>query len=205
MKKFKRSKIISALLFSSIALTTLNAPVIRAEPPTTEPLSVPTARSGSVEISPSAQPPHYFVIACNDGDTCRLRASDNTQIKVRLVGIDAPETSKKKKMKKTEGQQGASEAKKFLNELVVGKSVTVQSYGTDMYGRNLAEIRIQGESANLKMVSEGWAEVYRGKPPAGFNLEPFERAQELAQKSKKGVWGLGNYESPKDFRKRTKH
>ncbi|NBW81708.1 hypothetical protein EBR21_08135, partial [bacterium] len=146
----------------------------------------------------------YDVVSCNDGDTCRLKASDNTQIKVRLVGIDAPEMGKKNRRKQKEGQAGGLEAKEFLNKLVVGKTVTLRSYGADAYGRNLAEIMVDNEPANLRMVSEGLAEVYRGKPPKGFNLQPYLAAQEEAVKSKKGIWKYDNYESPKDFRKRTK-
>ncbi|MEY3901601.1 MAG: hypothetical protein RL189_907 [Pseudomonadota bacterium] len=148
--------------------------------------------------------PTYTVISCNDGDTCRLRASDNTQVKVRLVGIDAPETGKKNRKKQKEGQSGGLEAKEFLNSLVVGKTVTLRSYGADHYGRNLAEIMVNNEPANLRMVAEGWAEVYRGRPPQGFDLSRYKTAQEEAVKNKKGIWSLQNYESPKDFRKRNK-
>jgi|1048.fasta_scaffold26818_3 endonuclease YncB( thermonuclease family) len=163
--------------------------------------SAPQAAPSSDSL---ATAPTYVVVACNDGDTCRLKASDNTQIKVRLVGIDAPEMGKKSKRKQKEGQSGGLEAKDFLNKLVVGKTVTLRSYGADAYGRNLAEIIVENEPANLRMVSEGLAEVYRGKPPKGFNLQPYLTAQEDAVKSKKGIWKNEQYESPKDFRKRTK-
>lgn len=163
-----------------------------------------TEQSSPVRGSETPAMPKYTVVACNDGDTCRLKSADNTQIKVRMVGIDAPEMGKKSKKKKKEGQAGGTEAKEFLNNLVVGKTVTLRSYGADAYGRNLAEIMINNESANLKMVSEGWAEVYRGKPPRGFDLSPYQFAQAEAMKNKRGIWNLSNYESPKDFRKRTK-
>lgn len=163
------------------------------------PASVIAAASPTTSAMPT-----YTVVACNDGDTCRLKSADNTQVKVRLVGIDAPEMGKKNKKKKKDGQPGGTEAKDFLNNLVVGKTVTLRSYGSDPYGRNLAEIIINSEPANLRMVSEGWAEVYRGKTPKGFDIAPYQAAQTNAMKNKKGVWGLENYESPKDFRKRTK-
>lgn len=162
----------------------------------------PTASATATTNTPAV--PTYMVVACNDGDTCRLKSSDNTQVKVRLVGIDAPEMGKRNKKRKKEGQPGGNEAKDFLNKLVVGKTVTLRSYGSDPYGRNLAEIMINNEPANLRMVSEGWAEVYRGKAPKGFDVTPYQTAQSDAMKNKKGVWGMDNYESPKDFRKRTK-
>lgn len=146
--------------------------------------------------------PSYTVVACNDGDTCRLKAADNMQVKVRLIGIDAPESGKKKGKKKKDGQAGSEDAKNYLNSLVVGKSVTLRSYGTDMYGRNLAEIIVNNESANLKMIKEGWAEVYRGKTPTQFNVSIYQSAESEAKKNKKGIWALPNYESPKDWRKK---
>jgi endonuclease YncB( thermonuclease family) len=141
----------------------------------------------------------FTVIACNDGDTCRLQAH-NEVIKLRLVGIDAPET--RGMGKKKVGQPLALDAKAFLNSRVQGKEVTLRQYGKDLYGRLLGEIVIDGKSANLELIQEGYAEVYRGKPPTGFDIEPFISAEEKAQKQKKGIWGIEGYESPKQFRKR---
>lgn len=152
----------------------------------------------------AALTPVYTVIKCNDGDTCRLRAIDNTQIKVRLVGIDSPEHGKKRGKKKTEGQPGAAEAKEFLNSLIAGKQVLLKSYGVDMYQRNLVEILFNNESVNLRMVTEGWAEVYRGRAPSGFDLAPYNHAELQAKRTKKGIWALTGYESPKAWRRKNK-
>ncbi len=183
-------KTIFTLLSSAIALT--SAPRLWAQsqaPVESQSTSTPAA-------------PTYTVVACNDGDTCRLKSADNTQIKVRLAGIDAPEMSKKRGKKKGEGQPGGENAKAFLNNLLLGKTVTLRSYGVDMYGRNLAEIVLNNESANVKMLSEGWAEVYRGKKSGGLNLAPFESAEQEARKAKRGIWALPGYESPKEWRKK---
>jgi len=63
----------------------------------------------------------------------------------------------------------------------------------------------QGKNINLEMIEAGLAEVYRGKPPKGFNLEPYRQAEAEAKKYGIGVWSLGeNYISLKDWRKRGK-
>jgi micrococcal nuclease len=165
---------------------------------------VETAEALSPQNGSQMRAPIYTVVSCNDGDTCRLKGADAVEIKVRLVGIDAPENSKKRRKKTTEGQPGGEEAKIFLNSLVVGKSVTLKNYGSDGYGRNLAEIMIGNQNANLAMVSEGWAEVYRGKAPRELNIDNYQKAQAEAQKAKKGIWKFSSYESPKDWRKRNK-
>lgn len=172
-------------------------------------LSVGHANSEVVQSSETAPPtppltPVYTVVKCNDGDTCRLRSADNTQVKVRLIGIDSPEHGKKRGKKRTDAQPGALESKEFLNSLIAGKNVLLKSYGLDMYGRNLAEILFNNESVNLRMVKEGWAEVYRGKAPAGFDLAPYTEAESLAKQTKKGIWAMPGYESPKSWRKKNK-
>jgi endonuclease YncB( thermonuclease family) len=53
---------------------------------------------------------------------------------IRLVGIDAPETSKKKNQP---GQPFSRKSTKYLASLVLKKSIEVKSYGTDRYGRTL--------------------------------------------------------------------
>jgi len=200
---------LSVLSLASVAALKLSADAQTSAPSEAVPSSLVNSTTQN-QIQPDegrGQPsntPAYTVVSCNDGDTCQLKATDNTRIKVRLVGIDAPETGKKNRKKKKDGQSGGLEAKDFLNRLVVGKSVTLRSYGTDAYGRNLAEIILNKDAVNLKMVSEGWAEVYRGKTPRGFDITAYQAAQTDALKNKKGIWSIPGYESPKDFRKRTK-
>jgi micrococcal nuclease len=159
-----------------------------------------TAQGKSKAEPPPAAKESYKVLGCNDGDTCRLQGQQSEVVKVRLVGIDAPET--RGKGKKKGGQPMALDAKSFLNARVQGKEVTLRQYGTDLYGRILGELMVDGKSANLELVREGYAEVYQGKPPAGLDIETFISAEHNAQKEKKGIWGLSDYESPKHFRKK---
>lgn len=156
----------------------------------------------------TSQPPQnkstYVVLSCNDGDTCRIRNSDNITLKVRLAGIDAPEFAKRKGKKKAEGQNHAEESKKFLNELVKGKNVTLNPIGTDAYNRTIAEVFVDNANVNLQLVEKGYVEVYKGKPPAGLNIEAYRAAEDAAKKEKRGIWADAGYESPYDFRKRTR-
>ena len=55
-----------------------------------------------------------------------------TQIKLRLAGIDAPET----------GQPFGSRAKQAASELAFGKTVTILTRDTDRYGRTVAEVTL---------------------------------------------------------------
>jgi micrococcal nuclease len=52
------------------------------------------------------------------------------------------------------------------------------------------------------MVKAGLAEVYRGTPAKGQNMEPYWKAEEEARKAGRGMWVLGDkYVSPREWRK----
>jgi endonuclease YncB( thermonuclease family) len=83
----------------------------------------------------------------------------------------------------------------------LNKSVDVKSYGTDRYGRILGVVFVGGKNVNLEMVKAGLAEVYRGKPAGGLDLEPYWKAEAEAKKADIGMWSLGDkYISPRKWR-----
>jgi len=139
----------------------------------------------------------YKVLKCHDGDTCQLQSPDNMKLKIRLIGIDAPEVSNRNNKV---NQPFGIESKEYLNHLIKGKSVTLKNYATDPYGRSLSEIFLVKTNVNLKMVNEGMAEIYKGKMEKSLNIRLYIEAENKAKKRKIGIWSLSNYQSPKDFR-----
>ena len=140
----------------------------------------------------------FMVTRVTDGDTIKI-AADGSKITVRLVGIDAPETSKKKNQP---GQPFSRKSTKYLANLVLNKSVEVKSYGTDRYGRTLGVVFVNGKNVNLEMVKAGLAEVYRGRPAKGFDNGPYLRAESEAREARLNMWSLGDkYISPKEWRR----
>jgi endonuclease YncB( thermonuclease family) len=143
----------------------------------------------------------FTVTRVYDGDTIKAQGHD-IEIKVRLVGVDTPETSKRKR---DPGQPYSQEAKKYLAGLILNKVIDIKGYGLDGYNRILGVIYLDGKNINLEMVSAGFAEVYRGKPPRRLDLNPLWKAEKEAKAAKKGMWSLGDkYISPKDWRKSQK-
>jgi endonuclease YncB( thermonuclease family) len=140
----------------------------------------------------------FKVTRVYDGDTIKAEGHD-IDIKVRLVGIDAPETSRKKR---EPGQPYSQQSKKYLAELVLNKTVDIKGYGVDGYSRILGVIYLDGKNINIEMVRAGLAEAYRGRPPHGFDPAPYRNAEREARAAKMGMWSLGNkYISPKDWRR----
>jgi len=90
---------------------------------------------------------NVFVERVIDGDTI---VSNGTSI--RLLGINTPER----------GEKYYGEAKTFLENLVLNKSVVLEFVGPrkDKYFRTLAYVFLEGENTNVKMVESGFANYY---------------------------------------------
>ena len=143
----------------------------------------------------------FKVTSVYDGDTLKAE-SQGYEITVRLVGIDAPETSKKKN---EPGQPFSQKAKIHLQKLVLNKTVDIEGYGLDQYSRVLGVVYVDGKNVNLEMVKEGLAEVYKGKPAPGFDNQPYWNAEQEARENMRGMWIQGDkYISPKEWRKQQK-
>jgi endonuclease YncB( thermonuclease family) len=143
----------------------------------------------------------FKVTRVYDGDTVKAEGHD-VEIKVRLVGIDAPETSRKKR---DPGQPYSQRAKEYLAGLVLNKTVDIKGYGMGPYNRILGVIYLNGKNINLEMVQAGLAEVYRGIAPHKFNLLPYWQAEKEAKDDRRGMWIQGDeYISPKTWRKMQK-
>jgi endonuclease YncB( thermonuclease family) len=139
----------------------------------------------------------FKVVRVYDGDTLKA-VRNNTEIEVRLVGIDAPENSRK------EGQIGQPYCKKatmYLGALVLNKTVDIEIYGQNRLGQTLGVVYTGGKNINLEMLKGGFAEVYRGKTAEDLDLQPYWEAEKEAKKALRGIWELRDqYFSPKDWR-----
>lgn len=135
--------------------------------------------------------------SCNDGDTCAVQAA-GFSFKVRLIGVDAPETGRKKGA----GQPFAQEAKEALNRMVAGKRLEVTQRGLDAYNRPLVTIRLEdGNLANERLVAMGFAEVYAATEK--YDLSKLLELQARAKSERRGMWSLGaKYVSPSVYRKK---
>jgi endonuclease YncB( thermonuclease family) len=98
-----------------------------------------------------------------DGDTLTVITANQTKLRIRMFGIDTPETPKGNKFP---GQPYGKEAGAYLKQLVEGKRVKVELYEVDRYKRLLSTIFLDGKDINLAMIEAGLAEVYRG-PESG--------------------------------------
>ena len=137
------------------------------------------------------------VIGVADGDTITLLDSTNTQYKVRLSGIDAPEKK----------QQFGQVAKQSLSDLVYDKTVQVDWSKHDRYGRTVGKVLLNKQDVNLEQVKRGLAWHYKKYQKE----QPFEdrltyiQAQEAAIQGKLGLWVEPEPIAPWDWRKANRH
>ena len=98
-----------------------------------------------------------MVKAVYDGDTVLLTTREESRLKVRLYGIDAPETKKPNKP----GQPYGDISKRTLMYKIMGRRVTAEIVDIDQYKRAVAIIRYEGRDINRELVAEGMAWAYR--------------------------------------------
>jgi len=133
-----------------------------------------------------------------DGDTVQAVTPEGTKLKVRLYGIDAPETAKGK----IPGEPFGNASRKHLAALVNQQTVTLEIRDIDRYRRMVAILWLAERNVNMEMISAGMAEAYREylKPPY---RNPFIHAEQTAKSQGKGIWSRGDhYERPSQFRRR---
>ena len=129
------------------------------------------------------------VVGVTDGDTITVLVNKET-IKVRLEGIDAPES----------GQSYGTKSKQALSEMVFGKPVTVKKTGTDKYKRTLGIVMVGDVDANAKMIEDGWAWHFKK-----YNDEErLAKLEDAARKAKRGLWADDTPLAPWDYRARQK-
>jgi endonuclease YncB( thermonuclease family) len=145
-------------------------------------------------LSASAQPQTITgkVVGVSDGDTITVLDASNKEHKVRLLGIDAPESN----------QDFGSRAKQSRSDLVFGKTVTVTSEAKDMYGRVLGDVTLDGRNINLEQVRRGFAWFYRfyAKELRTEDVKAYDQAEAQARKEKRGLWAGPSPVPPWEFR-----
>lgn len=132
------------------------------------------------------------VVSVADGDTVTVLDATNVQHRIRLTGIDAPESS----------QAFGTRSRQHLADLVFGKQVTVQYEKNDRYGRTLGKVIAEGRDVCLEQLRAGLAWHYKyyenEQPPA--DRQTYAQAEVEARAAKRGLWADANPIPPWDFR-----
>jgi micrococcal nuclease len=122
-----------------------------------------------------------------DGDTVEIEGG----FKVRLLGVDTPETVDPRRPVGCFGKEASNRVKALLSN----KRVTLEKdvSETDKYGRLLRYIYLPLDNGqtlfvNDYLIREGYAKVLTIPPNVGF-AEQFLEAQRQARENNRGLWG----------------
>lgn len=138
------------------------------------------------------------LIKCIDGDTLKVKM-DGSEITVRLIGIDTPESINPDESKNNEYGRMASDYTKTLldNTETVYLEYDVES--TDKYGRTLAYVwladnteDIENYMLNAILVKNGYADNMVIIPNVKY-ADTFEKLKKSAVANKAGLWQYDGY------------
>ncbi len=137
-----------------------------------------------------------------DGDTFHCKLKSGEDVKVRLIGVDTPESTDNPKARRDSEKSGMSVeeitrmgklAKEFTKQLIPKGEVVYLEFDvqqTDRYGRLLAYVWLRdGRMLNEVLIKEGYAQVYTVPPNVKYQ-ERFIEAQRYAKENRKGLWGM---------------
>jgi micrococcal nuclease len=116
-----------------------------------------------------------------DGDTIVLSNGE----KVRLIGVDTPETKHPQKPVEYYGKEATAFTKKMVGGKVVKLKYDVQD--RDKYGRLLAYVYlVDGTFLNAEIIKQGYGHAYTRFP---FKyMDEFRQYEKEAREAKRGLW-----------------
>ena len=137
------------------------------------------------------------VIKVSDGDTITVLDSNNQKHKIRLKGIDAPESQ----------QAFGDISTQSLSELVYDKEVLVTWDKKDKYYRILGKVIVDGNDANYEQLTKGLAWYYKQyeKDLSDEDKKRYSEAEEWARNFTEGLWADSNSIPPWEFRRKRKN
>jgi endonuclease YncB( thermonuclease family) len=120
------------------------------------------------------------VVEVIDGDTLTLLDADSSMRRVRLSGIDAPET----------GQPFAHISQRYLMDLAYGKLVSATCPKVDRYRRDVCTVWVDGIDVSLALLRAGlaWHFIRYAHEQPAKEREAYAEAQLTAQKGHQGLW-----------------
>lgn len=142
----------------------------------------------------------YRVLKTYDGDTIEVDM-DGKPEKVRLIGVDTPETHDPRKAVQCYGLA----ASEFTKKLLTNKSVRLESdqlsTNRDRYDRLLRYVYVDSTLVNAELIKQGYGFAYTGFPFT--KSKDFVDLQKQAEAQKYGLWGSCQVNTKENGQKQT--
>jgi endonuclease YncB( thermonuclease family) len=132
------------------------------------------------------------VVRVIDGDTIVILSDGKIQYRIRLQGIDAPES----------GQPFGNKSKQNLANMIAGKDVIVDYNKLDRYERVVGTVFLDGKDICLEQIRAGLAwhyKHYQDEQTAG-DRKLYAEAETQAKAERRGLWSESFPVAPWDWR-----
>ncbi|HSE33254.1 MAG TPA: thermonuclease family protein [Pyrinomonadaceae bacterium] len=132
------------------------------------------------------------VVDVNDGDSITV-FNLNRPVKVRLLGIDAPEP----------GQPFAEIAKQHLKDLTMDKFVTVEYSSLGTNSSVVGRVILDGVDVCAQMIRDGaaWFDVNNNSRLSETERQIYLQSEAAARNEKRGIWQNGDAVAPWQYLK----
>lgn len=181
-KLFRPKKLIISLL--SLCLVIISLIATGKTPEELLQLAVPQSQQSVQGIQTQKQ--YANVVKAVDGDTITV-SLNGTQEKVRIIGINTPESVDPRRGVQCFGKEAA----RFTEETLQGQTVTLETDPSqsdrDKYGRMLRYVWIGDIDFGKLLISSGFAHEYTYGDPHKYQKE-YQEAENEARINKKGLW-----------------
>lgn len=133
-----------------------------------------------------------LVVGIHDGDTITVLDDEKMQHKVRLTGIDAPESA----------QPFGRRSQQALASRLFRRRVTVDWRKRDRYKRILGKVVLDGNDVNLEQVTNGfaWHYAHYAREQPSIDRTKYAAAQACAKELRRGLWQDPHPIAPWDWR-----
>ncbi|MCC6563897.1 thermonuclease family protein [Candidatus Uhrbacteria bacterium] len=182
-KKWER---LAATLVAAVFLLILSR--VSAAPVSTPENTSPSAPVLRKEMGDSTST-NAYVSRAVDGDTLEATLDDGAEVKIRMLGVNTPESVDPRRPVECFGK----EASKHTAELVAGKRALLQADPqadeVDRYGRLLRNVYLEdGTDVNAALVRDGYAYAYLDYPLNKQRKIELARLQDEAEAAQRGLW-----------------
>ena len=130
------------------------------------------------------------VVEVKEGDSIAV-FNLNRAVKVRLMGVDAPEP----------GQPFAEVARQHLKDLIIDKFVTVEYSGLATNGSVVGKVILDGADICAQMIRDGaaWFDVNNNSRLSAAERQVYTQSEMAARTEKRGIWQNGDAQAPWEF------
>lgn len=132
------------------------------------------------------QPGMYQVTRFDDGDTIEVDMNGQKE-KIRMIGVDTPETKDPRKNVQCFGKAASEFTKNLIGSSKLRLESDSLSSNRDRYNRLLRYVYLtDGRLVNLELIAQGYGFAYTGFPFT--KSDEFVTAQKTARDNNLGLW-----------------